>query len=911
MRYRFHTRVGGEAAAYSPRITQRARDLLLVLIASALAAMFLPTLAVTPAQAASKVLLTGQFVDADGQPVSDVSFFYDNVDCSDQGDLDSPDDYSLELSADDDGSFAFSAFKGQCYYFEAWSYETRESYYLTDERTGDEGLQLYIDVDQSSSNPEPNIKLRAEHAGSVPLEISLPTDAKTGAKAVLWQSFGGRWGLVSEAEVAPGSVLNFEAYPGLDAVVEYKGDAKYYSQFDGGVSSELGYIEQAVEEDPGIQLKIPNTTGTITKSISLKEGVPVGGKVILGKASASETTVSLWMGESAAETASVMSGETVSRAKVMADDSEADESGYVVVDQVVPEVSGEYAFIARAPGSVSSYSASMDAKGYSVHWLGGAVGKDALAQGQAKTFTLKGTDPIRLTDIVLSNEGSIIKGKISALGTNQKVYATDLETGEVHNASVTGSEYQISGLQKGIYWVDAAGWDSEPRPDNDPVFPGAFSKDYFPAFPDADYGAGSLVLLSEGATQTQDLAGEDRKNADDIFSPWVSAAETVNGLKASAGINADSYIDFENLGEDYFNYGASYTYLWTDGKTILYEGELFMPTPGLKSPIWVVAVSQGDGLWTTAAVAKAKFSEVPAATPSPQPVVLKLLSAPYVSGNAQVGKTLTLNTGEWNIKPEFSYQWYAGDTAISGATASTYTVDPRFAGQTIKVKLTAKAGDAAEEVWVRAPAAVALADKAVSTAKITGTAKVGKKLTAAAGPSGWKNTYQWLLDGKAIKGATAKTLKVTAKMAGKKISYTLTSTRAGHETTTATSAKVKIPKIKPTIKGKLTRTSIYTGQQVKLTVQIKASGLSTPGGKATVKVAGKTIKISAAKLKKGKGKVTVALPKITKAGTYKVKVVYTGGTNTASRTVITNTLRVANRPVPSTTPSPTPSPSGN
>ncbi|HMS37072.1 MAG TPA: hypothetical protein PKA93_07925 [Arachnia sp.] len=51
-----------------------------------------------------------------------------------------------------------------------------------------------------------------------------------------------------------------------------------------------------------------------------------------------------------------------------------------------------------------------------------------------------------------------------------------------------------------------------------------------------------------------------------------------------------------------------------------------------------------------------------------------------------------------------------------------------------------------------------------------GTAKVGKNLTAAKGswsPSSVTATYQWLRDGKAIKGATAAKYKLVAADAGK------------------------------------------------------------------------------------------------------------------------------------------------
>ena len=67
--------------------------------------------------------------------------------------------------------------------------------------------------------------------------------------------------------------------------------------------------------------------------------------------------------------------------------------------------------------------------------------------------------------------------------------------------------------------------------------------------------------------------------------------------------------------------------------------------------------------------------------------------APTISGTAQVGQTLTASTsgiadtdGLDNVS--YSYQWLADDTAIEGATSSTYTVQSSDDGKVIKVQVT-------------------------------------------------------------------------------------------------------------------------------------------------------------------------------------------------------------------------------
>ena len=78
--------------------------------------------------------------------------------------------------------------------------------------------------------------------------------------------------------------------------------------------------------------------------------------------------------------------------------------------------------------------------------------------------------------------------------------------------------------------------------------------------------------------------------------------------------------------------------------------------------------------------------------------------------------------------------------------------------------------------------------------KITGTVKVGKKLTAKPGvwkPSSVKLSYQWLRNGKAIKGATKSTYKLAKSDKRKKITVKVTGKRAGYTTKSVVSKATK------------------------------------------------------------------------------------------------------------------------
>ena len=85
--------------------------------------------------------------------------------------------------------------------------------------------------------------------------------------------------------------------------------------------------------------------------------------------------------------------------------------------------------------------------------------------------------------------------------------------------------------------------------------------------------------------------------------------------------------------------------------------------------------------------------------------------------------------------------------------------------------------------------------RAVTRPKITGTAKVGKKLTASRGTwslTGLSYSYRWLRDGKEITGATKSTYVLTKSDAGKKISVRVTARKKGYEKARRSSKQVKI-----------------------------------------------------------------------------------------------------------------------
>ena len=190
-------------------------------------------------------------------------------------------------------------------------------------------------------------------------------------------------------------------------------------------------------------------------------------------------------------------------------------------------------------------------------------------------------------------------------------------------------------------------------------------------------------------------------------------------------------------------------------------------------------------------------------------VNLPATGAPTISGTAQVGETLTVDTS--GIADEdgldnaaFAYQWLADDADTSGATGSTYTLTDGDEGKTIKVQVsfTDDAGNE-EELTSGATDRVAAAPTpntpATGAPTISGTAQVGETLTAdtsgIADEDGLSNAafnYQWISnDGTTdtdITDATDSTHTLAADDKGKTIKVKVSFTDDADNEETLTSA---------------------------------------------------------------------------------------------------------------------------
>jgi hypothetical protein len=157
-------------------------------------------------------------------------------------------------------------------------------------------------------------------------------------------------------------------------------------------------------------------------------------------------------------------------------------------------------------------------------------------------------------------------------------------------------------------------------------------------------------------------------------------------------------------------------------------------------------------------------------------------------GKALAGQSIALKRGHYFID-------VSGNDGFSAWGKEYSTTNP---WQQVTVKVTASKAPYAGASKTSKAKTVAL-QKLTKTPKptVSGTAKVGKKLTAKPGawkPKGVKLSYQWLRGGKSIKGAKKSTYKVAKADVGKKLSVKVTGKKSGYKTVSKTSSAKTVKK---------------------------------------------------------------------------------------------------------------------
>ncbi len=204
-----------------------------------------------------------------------------------------------------------------------------------------------------------------------------------------------------------------------------------------------------------------------------------------------------------------------------------------------------------------------------------------------------------------------------------------------------------------------------------------------------------------------------------------------------------------------------------------YRAETF-PSPG--SSEWSATLAIQDGVFTV--------HDTPTITKLGNPNVIK------------VNDVLTATNGKFTPLPDsYSYQWYAGDTAISGETGQTLKVTASQAGKTIRVRVTASRlnFDSMSVSSLTTNPVDLMELETTPTPTILGSGRVGETLNVDTGtwqPDPVGLSYQWYLDGSVITGQTKATFTPTASQEGRQITVYVTGRKTGYLSVTKQSTPV-------------------------------------------------------------------------------------------------------------------------
>lgn len=216
---------------------------------------------------------------------------------------------------------------------------------------------------------------------------------------------------------------------------------------------------------------------------------------------------------------------------------------------------------------------------------------------------------------------------------------------------------------------------------------------------------------------------------------------------------------------------------------------------------------------------------VPAAEPSD---VFRFTWDSALKGRAVVGQTLSVAAPVVDGGAQVRYQWYRGDSEVVGDGGRDYRTAPEDAGETVTVQVTlTRAGTEALVLTSQAVEVRRATFTATPTPALTGTAKVGHRLTATPGswsPSGATLSYQWYRGSTPIARATGRTYVLGAADSGKYVKVRIRAAKPGYTTGERWSVARKVAA------GSITATKpLKVGGTARYGRTVRASHAWTPG----------------------------------------------------------------------------------
>ncbi|BDV29861.1 hypothetical protein Microterr_05210 [Microbacterium terricola] len=432
---------------------------------------------------------------------------------------------------------------------------------------------------------------------------------------------------------------------------------------------------------------------------------------------------------------------------------------------------GAYAFTALDAGSYTLEITAPSGQNYVDEWWNDKATRDS-ATAISATSTAIGANVALATGATVT--GKVTTGGANLQGAYVQIFEPDQPTGYYRWKGVSGAvaqtdasgNFSVNGLRAGTY--TAAFFGSEESGLSHSFYGGTDNITLAGSFTVGKGTTrsginGSLVAGASVSGKVTDSAGEPLVNS----YAYVARKITVDG---------SPFWEYYNTSVD-----DSGVYAVSGLPAGTWAVRIVGPSGGGYSDVYY-----GGG--TSFTTAKTFALTAGQAKTGVNAVLTKKLSAgtPTITGTAVSGSKLAAKPGTWSTGTTFSYQWYANGVTISGATKSTLTLGSAQRGKQITVTVTGiKPGYGV----VAKTSAKTLKVAVVATPTISGTAKVGKTLTAKPGTWTAKTTftYQWYASGKAISKATKSTFKLTSAQKGKTITVKVTGKLSGYPKVAKTS----------------------------------------------------------------------------------------------------------------------------
>ena len=205
---------------------------------------------------------------------------------------------------------------------------------------------------------------------------------------------------------------------------------------------------------------------------------------------------------------------------------------------------------------------------------------------------------------------------------------------------------------------------------------------------------------------------------------------------------------------------------------------------------------------------------------------------PTISGTVKVGGALTAWGGDWTPKGNtYVYRWRADGVNITGAEGKTFTPTSAQLGKALSVSVTAtRPGYPTARAYSVSKTVAPGTLTATAVPTISGTARVDSTLTASTGtwsPTGATYTYQWMLDGTPVPGATVSTFTPGPADVTRRVTVAVKAAKTGYASVTSTS--VPTAAIAPGLLSATTKPAIFGTPKVGSTLTASTGTWSKPG----------------------------------------------------------------------------------